>query len=166
MDREKKESTFRSLRRAGQQLPEERCREILAAGRRGTLAVLGDGGYPYAVPLNYMYDRQRDCIYFHGAREGHKIDAVRRCSKVSFNVLSEGWKEEGTWWLQFDSVTVFGRIRAAEEPELKFAMLRGIGEKYYPAGTDVAKIAREAIDRVFILELRIEHITGKHVNEK
>lgn len=77
---------FRPMRRFKQALPEEECLEVLKEGRRGTLALAGDEGYPYALPINYYFDPGSHRIYFHGAGEGHKIDALRRCDKVSFCV--------------------------------------------------------------------------------
>ena len=73
---------FRSMRRGRQSLPPNVCREILEKGVSGVLAVSGDDGYPYAVPLNYVYDD--GCLYFHSANVGHKIDAIRENPKVSF----------------------------------------------------------------------------------
>ena len=65
---------FRELRRGRQALPEAESLAILERGSHGVLAVLGDGGYPYAVPLNYVYEG--GAIYFRCARAGHKYDAV------------------------------------------------------------------------------------------
>lgn len=78
---------FRKMRRAGQQLPREEAFEILKNGKTGVLAVLGDEGTLYAVPLNYAL--VGDCIYFHCARDGHKTDALGRNSKVSFCVVEK-----------------------------------------------------------------------------
>ena len=79
---------FRKMRRAERELPEGQAKEILENGSYGVLALAGDGGYPYAVPLNYVYDGER--IYFHCAAEGHKIDAIARDNKCSFCVVENG----------------------------------------------------------------------------
>ncbi|MBQ9616719.1 MAG: pyridoxamine 5'-phosphate oxidase family protein, partial [Oscillibacter sp.] len=68
---------FREMRRHGQQLPESECAEILRREPRGVLAVLGDDGYPYTVPLDFVYEGGK--LYFHCAGEGHKLDAIKRC---------------------------------------------------------------------------------------
>ena len=73
---------FRKMRRFKQQLSKEECENILRAQKRGVLAVLGDEGYPYAVPLNFVYDN--GCIYFHSAVAGHKLEAIRAYDKGSF----------------------------------------------------------------------------------
>jgi nitroimidazol reductase NimA-like FMN-containing flavoprotein (pyridoxamine 5'-phosphate oxidase superfamily) len=157
---------FREMRRIRQQISEEECLKVLEAGRRGTLALLGDDGYPYAVPVNYWYSRGQNCLYFHGAGEGHKIDAVKRCDKASFNVLSEGWHGKDEWWMQFNSVIVFGRIHIVEDAALKEKALRELGLKYYPDPETVENLVQKHLGHICILELRPEHITGKHVNEK
>lgn len=154
------------MRRFKQQLTEERCREVLADGRRGTLAVSGDDGYPYAVPINYCYDAEKNRIYFHGALEGHKLDAIRRCSKVSFNVLSEGVKRDGAWWLEFDSVTIFGKMHEITDSREREYAIRSIGRKYYPDEASADAAWEKYGVNCLALELVPDLMTGKHVNEK
>ena len=71
------------MMRVRQQLPEEECVEILKNEKRGVLAVNGDEGWPYAVPINFYYDEAAGKIYFHGAREGHKTESIDRDKKGS-----------------------------------------------------------------------------------
>ena len=75
---------FREMRRSKQQLSQEECTEILKQEVRGVLSVLGEDGYPYGMPLDHWYDEKNGKIYFHGAKEGHKIDAIKACDKVSY----------------------------------------------------------------------------------
>ena len=79
------------MRRFRQALPEETCHQILKNAYRGFLSVIGDGGYPYSVPINFVFEDGK--LYFHCAREGHKLDAVRACDKACFTVLDEPEKE-------------------------------------------------------------------------
>ena len=155
---------FRPMRRAGQQLPEENCIAILKKAPRGVLSLLGDEGYPYGVPLDYVYED--GVLYFHCAKEGHKIDALKGCDKASFCVLDEGRKEEGEWWYHFESVIVFGRIRPVEEEKEKLQALQLIGGKYFPDPSVTEKEILKNGARVQILALKVEHMTGKHVREK
>ena len=67
---------FRKMRRIRQELPLDRVEEVLHRGTNGVLAVQGDDGYPYAVPLSYVYHNSK--LYFHSAKAGHKVDAIRR----------------------------------------------------------------------------------------
>ena len=77
---------FREMRRKKRELEKTVAEELLRSSRRGVLAVNGDDGYPYAIPINYIYDSEAQKIYFHGARVGYKVDALQRCDKVCFTV--------------------------------------------------------------------------------
>ena len=77
---------FREMRRKKQQLTTEECVEILKQEPRGILSMLGDDGYPYGIPMTHWYCEENGHLYFHGAKEGHKIDAIEKCDKVSFCV--------------------------------------------------------------------------------
>ena len=70
---------FRKMRRKNQELPKEDCIDILVNEPRGVLALLGDDDYPYALPMSHVYADGK--IYFHGALEGHKRDAIEKYSK-------------------------------------------------------------------------------------
>ena len=101
---------FRPMRRYKQQVSDEACREILRREPRGVLSLLGDEGYPYGVPLDFWYDEAHHAICFHGAKEGHKLDAMRRMDKASFCIWDQGFRKEGAWELNITSVIAFGRI--------------------------------------------------------
>ena len=81
------------------------------------MSVIGDEGYPYGMPLNHWYCEEDGKLYFHGGMKGHRIDAVERCDKVSFCVYDEGYKKEGEWALNINSVIVFGRIAKVTDEE-------------------------------------------------
>lgn len=156
---------FRPMRRFRQQVSEEACAEVLKEQWRGVLSVLGDGGYPYGVPVDFFYDEEKGEIYFHGAKEGHKIDAIRACDKVSFCVWNEGFIKQGEWALNITSVIAFGKIRIVEDESERTRILRQIGLKYYPDRESAEKVLRDAGHRAICLALKIEHMTGKLVKE-
>ncbi len=154
------------MRRIKQQVSQEECISILKSEKRGVLAVLGDGGYPYTIPLDFFYDESDGKIYFHGAKEGHKIDALAKCDKVSFCVLGKDNQKDGDWASYVTSVIAFGRIASVTDKEKTLEKVRQIGLKYYPNAEDVEKVLEQTKDRVLCLALSIEHITGKRVHEK
>lgn len=154
---------FRSMRRFKQHLTDEECTGILTEETRGVLSLSGDDGYPYGVPMNFVY--ADGCLYFHTALSGHKLDAVSSCDKASFCVLDKGEKPADDWAYYFNSVIVFGRIRIVDEAE-KLTRLRQLGLKYYPTSAEVDAEIQKNAARCHILELRIEHMTGKHVHER
>ena len=83
---------FRELIRKKQQLENVKCIELLEKETRGVLAVNGDGGYPYATPLNHYYCPEDGCVYFHCGKVGHRLDSLKKSDKVSFCVVEKGRK--------------------------------------------------------------------------
>lgn len=151
---------FREMRRKNQALSAEACREILSRGSTGILAVQGDDGYPYTVPLNFVLDGDR--IYFHCARQGHKLDAIRRSSKVSFCVVDRDQVLPEVFSTQFASVVVFGRARVVEDPEECHHGLVKLLEKYATAFMEAGqKEIRAEWDAVQVVAIEIEWLSGK-----
>ena len=142
---------IRSMRRFKQALPLDACKEVLKNGRRGVLSVIGDDGYPYGVPINYVYDEKENALYFHGAKEGHKIDAIKKSGKVCFTVFDEDYKEDGDWAYYVKSVIVFGRAKVVEDD---------------PTVKEVDAILERTRGRVQGVRVDVEKMTGKLVHEK
>ena len=154
---------FRQMRRIKQQQSDEVCISILKEQPRGVLAVHGEDGYPYAFPMDYIYKDGK--IYFHCAREGHKIDALKADNRVSFCVYNEGFRREGEWALNITSVVIFGRIRFITDVHEAFTVCRELGEKYIPTREELDGELERSFKHVQMLELTIDHMTGKLVNE-
>ena len=108
---------FRNVLRKKNAVGEDECIKLLNEQTRGVLAVLGDDGYPYALPINFLYDE--GMIYFHCGPVGHKLDAIERCPKVSFCVYDQGYHEEGDWAFKVTSTIVFGRAEEVTDIALK-----------------------------------------------
>ena len=157
---------FRPMRRNKQEVSEETCREILKNEKRAVLSVIGDEGYPYAVPVDFYYDEEEDLIYLHGAREGHKIDAIRASDKVCFTLWGKEEKPEDDWAYFVTSVIIFGRAELVKDEEIILDKTRKIGLKYYPSREEVEDEIKKAISRVQLIRIRIEHMSGKRVHEK
>ena len=155
---------FRQLRRFKQAATQEECEAVLESAQRGILAVHGENGYPYGLPVNYVYLDGK--IYFHCAKAGHKLDAVRADDKVCFTVLSEPVRNPGEWWNCFISVICFGHISEMTDGQEKDRLLRRIGAKYFPEGYDLEKDMANNARNALIMEISIDHMSGKHVREK
>ena len=155
-------SMIRPMRRIKQQLSQEECEQVLTSERRGVLSVHGEDGYPYGVPMDYLYEQGK--IYFHGAKVGHKIDAIKADNRVSFTVFDQGVPVEGKVGPNVRSVIVFGRISLLETTPETLEIARRLGEKYDPSGYVEDELRRTA-ERIQLLELAIDHMTGKRVNE-
>ena len=155
---------FRGMRRFKQELTQEECINVLINEPRGILSVLGDDGYPYGVVMNHWYHEADGKLYFHGAKEGHKIDAIKSCDKVSYCVHDEGFRKEGEWALNIKSVIVFGRIRIVEDEEKMREICSNLYRKF-DDDEDALKHELTHLSRVMCLELTPEHMTGKLVKE-
>lgn len=151
------------MRRFKQQIPEEKCVEILKNEPRGVLALYGENGYPYALPLDHLYYDGK--LYFHCAAEGHKIDAVKANPRASYCVMDKGFRKENEWALNINSVIVFGTVKFVTDLAEKEKLLRMLGNKYYPDPQEVEREVEKYLQKVCMLELSIDHMTGKLVNE-
>lgn len=156
---------FREMRRFKQQVSEEECKRILSSEKRAVFAVNGENGYPYAIPINFFYDEKSNKIYFHCAKEGHKLDSIRKCDKVCFTVHNSGYQKDD-WSYYVTSVVVFGRASVLEEGEEKKEACLAFGRKYFPTKEELDEEMERAYPRVNIVCITIEHMTGKLVHEK
>jgi len=156
---------FREMLRRKQQLSEGDCLELLKNEPRGVLSVLGDDGYPYGMPLNHYYCEADGKLYFHGGKSGHKIDAMRRCEKVSFCVYDRGFRREGEWALNIRSVIVFGRIEWVEDREKVYEISRLLSRKFTDDEAYIEHEIEKSGPGTLMFALVPEHMTGKLVNE-
>ena len=155
---------FRKMRREKCELSKETAEKILREGIFGVLALSGDEGYSYAVPINYAYSDGK--IYFHSAKTGHKLDAIKNNDKVSFCVVErhEVVPEEFTSY--FSSAIAFGKIRLAEDDAEKLHALELLADKYSPnVSQDLREKELKRVSAVSIMILEIEHLTGKAARE-
>ena len=154
---------FRDLTRKKQALSIEECKEILKQEVKGVIAVNGDDGYPYALPINYYYNEANNKIYFHSGKHGHKIDAIKNSDKVSFCVYDKGYKREGHWSLNIKSVIIFGRIHVVDDwtDELMVEFCKRFTNDMEYIDNEI----RNFKSNTAVLCLDIEHMTGKLVNE-
>ena len=154
---------FRPMRRFKQQLTLQECETILQGAYRGFLSVNGENGYPYTIPMNFLYNDNR--IYFHSALQGHKIDAIKQSPKACFTVINEPVQQENDWWYHVSSVVCFGQVSIIENQEERMEILKSLGQKYFPEGYDMEKDLRMNAPRAAVLCLSIDHMTGKRVKE-
>ena len=155
---------FRAMRRLRQQLSEEESISILQKSTAGTLALLGDNDYPYAVPISYVYADGR--LYFHSALSGHKVDAIRQFDKASFCVIEQDEVHPEKYATFFRSVIAFGRIHIIEDEGEKLATARMLGNRYNPNQEEaLQKELESGMSRMLMIRFDIEHLTGKEAIE-
>ena len=156
---------FREMRRKKQQLSEAECLSVIERNTAGVLAVSGDEGYPYAVPLSYVY--LDGAIYFHSAKSGHKLDAIRQNDKVSFCIIDQDQVIPEKYTTYYRSVIVFGRAVILEDAEEILSAIEKLAVKYHPTDTPEnrdAAIGRE-LHALAMVKIEIAHITGKQAIE-
>ena len=155
---------FRQLRRGRQALTPEECGEILRRGTSGVLALSGDDGYPYAVPISYVY--ADGMLYFHCAKSGHKLDAIARSPKASFCVIDQDQVAPLEYTTHYRSVIAFGAMRILEGEE-KRAAIEKLAVKYAPE--DTLERRDHYIEKdwapLCMLEMTIQHLSGKQAKE-
>lgn len=157
-------SNFRDMRRKRQQLSEQESISILEKATSGTLALLGDNGYPYAVPISYVYSEGK--LFFHSAMSGHKVDAIRNCDKASFCVIEQDEVKPKEYTTYFRSVIAFGRIHIIEDQAEKLAAARLLGNRYNPNDDEsLQKEIESGLARMLAIRFDIEHLTGKEAIE-
>lgn len=152
---------FRNMRRKKQLLSNEECIRILTEGTSGVLALSGDNGYPYALPISYVYDKGK--LLFHSAVNGHKINAIAENNKCSFCVISRDDIFPEKYTTRYQSVIAFGRIQILSNEAEKRKAIEKLAKKYAPDNSP-EHLNQEITDTwnsFYMLELTIEHMTGK-----
>lgn len=150
---------FREMRRKRQLLPIEESVAILEKMTNGTLALHGDGGYPYAVPVSYVYADGK--IYFHTATKGHKVEAIMRDNKVSFCVVEQDEIKPGEFTTYFRSVIAFGKARILEDEDEKRLALHLLADKYSHGEAGMKAEIAKGFNHLLMVEITVEHLTGK-----
>ena len=155
---------MREMRRIRQQLDQAACEEILMRGTSGVLALSGDDGYPYAVPLSYAWVDGK--LVFHGAKAGHKLKAMRRDARASFCVVDADEVVPERYTTHYRSVICFGRMRVVEDEAEMRNLCLALGEKFWPGHS---KEGMEEIDgamsRLCVFVMEVERVTGKQAIE-
>lgn len=156
---------FREMRRKKQQLTQEETMVILREGTSGVLSLTGDEGYPYGVPLSYVYDG--DKLYFHCAKEGHKIDAIRKNPKASFCVIAQDEIVPEKYTTCYRSVIAFGSVRILENEGEKRRAIEELALKYAPEDSEENRqnYIEKNWEPLCMLEMTVEHLSGKEAIE-
>lgn len=184
---------FRKMRRFAQELGHDACLEMIRRATSGVLSVIGDSGYPYGVPMSFTYvdesgldadsdkpDNAADAVtaaddeqnpvgrfYFHCAKTGHKLDAIRACDKACFTIIDRDDVVADEFTTYYKSVVAFGRVRIIEDEEEKRKTISILTDKYSPDESEEKKAGEinKEMPAFVMLELKVEHMTGKEAIE-
>ena len=157
---------FREMRRSKQALSPEECRRILHEGKRAVLSLIGDEGWPYCLPVNYFYEEKENCIYIHGAKQGHKIDAIRACNTVCFTVYDSGELYPNDWAYHVKSVIAFGEAELIDDVKIAEEKVRALAARFYPDMEEAEADLRSGISHVMLIAIHIKHMSGKIIHER
>jgi uncharacterized protein len=149
----------KNVRRKDREIDLETATQLLAEGEYGVLSTADKDGQAYGVPLNYVF--KNNCLYFHCALEGHKLENIRANNKVSFCVVGKTRVLPDKFSTEYESAIAFGTATEVQGEERHGALL-SIVEKYSP---DFIEEGNKAIakydDKTRIIKITINHITGK-----
>ena len=157
---------FRAIRKKKNEISIDAAKDLIRSSRRGVLAVNGDEGYPYAIPINYLYDEENNRIIFHGAKAGHKVDSLKKNDKICFTVYGNETIKEESWAPYLQSVFIFGKCHLVENKDDTISMLKKFALKYYPNVEMLNKEIEFSGRGVQMFEIEIEHMSGKEVQER
>jgi len=152
---------FRKMRLEANMTTKEEAEEMLNKALNGVLAVDGDDGYPYAVPVSFAYKNGK--IYFHSTSENsHKIESIKKNPKVSFCVITQDDIIPEAFNTLYRSVIIFGKARVLTDAKEIEQGIMTIVKKYAGDHLDKGKAYMNSEAGNFsVVEIEIEHITGK-----
>lgn len=157
---------FRKIRKVKNELSPDATKEVLKKAPRGVLALHGDDGYPYGLPLNYVYDKENQALYFHGTKTGYKIDCIDKDPKACFTaILEEGVSEDG-WSTNVSSVIAYGLVEEIEDLDFARNAMIKLAGKYYPNKELIDENMEASFKNTKMLAFHITYMTGKRVNER
>lgn len=149
----------RNVRRKDREMDVELATQLLAEGNYGVLSTVGADGQAYGVPLNYVF--KNNCLYFHCALEGHKLENIKANNKVSFCVVGRAKVLPDQFSTQYESVVVFGTASEVQGSE-KLDVLLSFVEKYSPEFIEEGKkTIAKFNDKTRAIKVAINHISGK-----
>jgi len=151
---------FKEMRYKDNELDKNSAVAIIEKGSYGILSTIGDDDYPYGVPVNYTYFN--DCICFHCAHEGHKIDNIQNSENVSFCVVTRSDVLANEFDTDYESAIIFGKAVTVSDDAEKEAILLSVLEKYSSGFMTAGKnYIKKFWDDTTVIKISIDHITGK-----
>lgn len=148
---------FREMRRKQNQMKHEETMELLNNTKEGVLGTISKNGYPYTVVVNHVLYNGK--LYFHSAKEGHKIDNIINNNKVSFTVYDNETIIEEKFTTKYQSVTLFGTAKIIPgNKEILMELIKKFSPNFLQSGKEYV---HKSFDTTVLIEIDIDHITGK-----
>jgi nitroimidazol reductase NimA-like FMN-containing flavoprotein (pyridoxamine 5'-phosphate oxidase superfamily) len=149
------------MRRKDRALRAEEAAAILEKGQYGVLSTAGEDGLPYGVPVSYVY--WQDCVYFHCALAGRKIENLARRPQVSFCVVGATRNiYDGSFGTYYESALLEGLAERVEDVEERVRILSRLADKYLPAHMEHAPAYIDKLLKVTgVYRIRPQTLSGK-----
>lgn len=150
----------REMYKKERQIPDEKVKQMLLEAREGTLAMHGDDGYPYALPMNYVY--LNNAIYIHTAKYGYKIDALNSNQKVCFSVIVRSKIAPELFTTKYESIVATCDAEFIEDDSERQFVMETFIDRYSPDFHEGGmKFIKAALDKTAIVKLNIKEVKGK-----
>jgi nitroimidazol reductase NimA-like FMN-containing flavoprotein (pyridoxamine 5'-phosphate oxidase superfamily) len=158
---------MRSLRRKEKAIQsKDEMIAILENSQYITIAMCQDNE-PYLATLSHGYDRERNCLYFHCAKEGKKIDILKEHDKVWGQALLDKGYAQGSCDHLYATTQFRGRIAFVEAMEEKRhaleVMIKALEDD--PPKVMAAQLTEKSIKGVQICRIDLEYMSGKKSDE-
>jgi len=149
------------MKRKDSELSYEATFEILESNNYAVVSLIDAEGMPYGVALDYIY--KDDCLYFHGAKEGRKTDAMAKNPRACAVILGETKVIPNRFGREYVSAVVEGPITLIDDPEVKRTVMRWVVERNSPDYLEKGyAVVEKLLERVLIYKMEIEKLSGKH----
>ncbi|HVI42529.1 MAG TPA: pyridoxamine 5'-phosphate oxidase family protein [Anaerovoracaceae bacterium] len=151
----------RTLRRSDLAMADEETLSLIKSCRFAVLSLVDPDGLPYGVPLDYICKDNN--LYFHGAKEGRKIDSMKMHPKGCVVILGETIVVSEKFGRKYTSAIIEGPIELIDDPEIKRQVMTWVVESNSPDHKEKGKaIIEKMLDRVLIYKMNMETVSGKH----
>ena len=150
----------RDMQKKDRHVSKERAERMLLESAEGTLSMSGDDGYPYGLPMNYVY--VNGAIYIHTADSGYKIDALRSNPKVCFSVIAHSQIAPELFTTRYESVVATGDAVFIEDETEKKQVMEAFVKRFSPGLEEGGmKFIKAALHRTAIIKINIREMKGK-----
>jgi len=151
---------FAEIRRKERAMDPKQAREVLEKGGYGILSMCGQNGYGYGIPLNYVLEENH--LYFHCAVEGEKLRSIQKNNSVSFCVVGKAQVIAEEFTTNYESIIAFGKADLSLTDDEIIHAMRLLLKKYSPEHVELGeKYINQALKRIQVIRVDIEHISGK-----
>lgn len=148
------------MRRKDREMNREFAEAIVDQCEYATLAMVAPDGDPYCLPITIA--RDENAIYFHSAKEGQKIDALKNNPAVCVSCVGDTCRATDKFTTEFESAILYGNAVEVTDDTEKIHALRLICQRHTPANmAQFDKAIEKSLSRTGVWKIEIAQITGK-----